>query len=80
MAGGMKVGGVHRGSDGPGRAWVRGVVGYKLGDSGFSVVFLFRSPLPGILHPSALFFSLSFSLLLPLTLPPDWDSSSTSCC
>lgn len=33
-------GGVER-RNGPGRAWTRGVVGYKPRDSGFSVVVLF---------------------------------------
>lgn len=56
---------------GPGLG-VRGVVGYKQRDSGLSVVVLFAL-CPGILHPSTGFLSL---LLLPLTLPPEWDSSS----
>lgn len=31
-------GGCEERRNGPGRAWARGVVGYKPGDSGFSVV------------------------------------------
>lgn len=68
--------GCEEGRNGLGRAWARGVVGYKPRDSGFSVVVLLPSVLASCTPP----LFLSFFLLLPLTLPPQWDSSSADPC
>lgn len=87
MAGGVKGGGggwwgcrggVWRGGMGrAGPGW--GVwLGINQGTVGFLLLSCFEALCPGILHPSTPL--LSFSLLLPLTLPPEWDSSSTDSC